>query len=122
MGLFNVTSRIVAYGHAGHDVIVADNDLNLPVRFCGGGGNDVLQGSNRGDHLDGGAGNDHLHGGKGNDKLTGGAGSDHLRGGHGNDSLIGGAGRDYMRDDHGRNVFGYDDEDWKPKKAKKGKK
>jgi Ca2+-binding RTX toxin-like protein len=122
MGLFNVTSRIVASGHGGHDVIVADNDLDMPVTFSGGAGNDVIRGSNRGDALDGGAGHDHLHGGRGNDKLTGGAGSDRLRGGHGNDSLVGGAGRDYMHDDHGRNVFDYDDDDWKPKKAKKSKK
>jgi Ca2+-binding RTX toxin-like protein len=122
MGLFNVTSRIVARGQAGNDAILADECLDVPVQFFGGDGRDVLIGSNKNDLLDGGAGDDFLHGRKGNDRLLGGAGCDHLHGGQGDDTLTGGPGRDHLHDEHGRNVFEYDNDDAKPKKPKKAKK
>ncbi|CAN5348690.1 hypothetical protein BH09PLA1_BH09PLA1_13920 [soil metagenome] len=94
LGVFNVTSRIVANGFGGDDRIIADGCLNVPVQFFGDAGNDILRGGNRNDTLDGGAGNDRLFGEAGDDLLLGGAGNDTIRGGRGNDTLNGGAGRD----------------------------
>jgi serralysin len=56
----------------------------------GGGGNDVLAGTNQRDVIDGGAGNDRLYGKGGNDTLKGAIGSDILSGSTGADELIGG--------------------------------
>ena len=113
LGVFNVTSRIVAYGEGGNDVIVADC-LKLSVQFFGGAGNDVLRGSRAADTLDGGDGDDRLWGGCGDDLLLGGAGSDRLHGQQGRDTLDGGAGRDWLFDQQGKNVVVFDDDDWKP--------
>ena len=104
-GVFNVTSRIVANGYAGHDAILADDHLGLPVQFCGGAGNDRLVGSNKDDVLDGGDGNDLLCGRNGNDRLLGGAGCDTLHGGNGDDTLDGGGGGDVLDDIDGNNSF-----------------
>ncbi len=114
-------------GAAGDDLImlpsedVAGSDPGLLVN--GGGGNDLIGGSNNSDTLQGGAGNDFLrdagvdaswnlsnyntpamqwwitnlpgsHAGWGNDVLIGGLGNDTLSGGLGMDKLIGGAGQD----------------------------
>jgi hypothetical protein len=100
MGVFNVTSRIVANGFGGHDRILA-HGVNVVCQFFGGDGNDVLSGGRRNDLLDGGAGNDTLHG--------------HA----GNDTLIGDAGRDNLHDNCGKNTLVYDSEDVKPKKKKR---
>jgi Ca2+-binding RTX toxin-like protein len=53
--------------------------------IVGGGGNDVLTGSNLANLIDGGGGNDTLLGGDGDDTLTGGLGADVLTDGDGND-------------------------------------
>jgi PKD repeat protein len=100
VGVFNVTSRIVANGFGGDDRIIADG-VNVSVEFFGGAGNDLLRGGRKNDLLDGGDGSDTLHGGAGNDTLNG------------------GAGRDYMHDNCGKNSFVYDSEDWKPKKKRR---
>ena len=54
----------------------------------GGGGNDIITGSNFADDLRGGAGNDTLNGGEGDDTLTGGVGNDALNGGNGDDTFV----------------------------------
>ena len=99
IGVFNVTSRIVANGLGGNDRITADG-VNVACQFFGGDGNDELHGGRRNDLLDGGAGNDTLHG--------------HA----GNDTLIGGAGRDQLHDNCGKNTLAFDAEDPKPKKKR----
>ena len=71
----------------------------------GGGGDDILTGSNLADDLRGGAGNDTLIGLAGNDILSGGAGNDMLSGGDGNDTLIGGAGNDALQGGAGDDAF-----------------
>ena len=71
----------------------------------GGGGDDILTGSNLADDLRGGAGNDTLIGLAGNDILSGGAGNDILSGGDGNDTLIGGAGNDALQGGAGDDAF-----------------
>jgi Ca2+-binding RTX toxin-like protein len=119
LGVFNVTSRIVASGDAGNDVMSVDGDVRFPAHLSGGAGNDVLTGGRMNDVLDGGDGKDVLHGGRGNDVLNGGAGNDTLFGGHDNDSLDGGAGRDYLHDHQGDNVFVWDSEDANRPKTKK---
>ncbi len=58
------------------------------VTLVGGGGNDLLQGSDAADLLSGGAGNDILQGNSGNDTLTGDAGNDSFDGGADNDRIV----------------------------------
>jgi PKD repeat protein len=86
-GTFAPTSRIIAFGQAGNDVIRVSGDIKLPAWLYGGDGNDLLKG---------GSGNDMLIGGAGNDTLIGGGGNDTLIGGTGNDVLIGGDGADWL--------------------------
>jgi uncharacterized delta-60 repeat protein len=105
LGVFNVTSRIVANGGAGNDLIVADEQMDLPVQLFGNAGNDTLRGSGGNDNLDGGDGNDLLDGREGNDSLVGGGGMDVLRGGKGNDSLCGGEGNDLLVGDDGNDML-----------------
>lgn len=71
---------------------------NTATRFTisGGGGDDVMVGSQRGDYLSGQAGNDTLTGGSANDSITGGAGDDIVNGAGGND---------YLFDNHGSNTI-----------------
>ena len=71
----------------------------------GGGGDDLVTGTNFADDLRGGAGNDTLTGLAGNDVLNGGAGNDTLSGGDGNDTLIGGAGNDVQLGGDGDDTF-----------------
>jgi Ca2+-binding RTX toxin-like protein len=62
--------------------------------FGAGSANDILQGTEFGDHLRGGAGSDSLNGLDGDDLLQGDEGDDVLIGGAGGDSLDGGTGLD----------------------------
>ena len=55
----------------------------------GGGGDGVLNGTDKPDKIFGGAGDDTIRGFGGNDKLDGGAGKDRIVGGEGNDKLTG---------------------------------
>jgi hypothetical protein len=74
------------------------------ITVLGGEGNDLMEGSQRTDHLDGGPGDDRLQGNQGADDLHGGAGDDELVGDRGSDTgifadvLDGGPGRDRLRD------------------------
>ncbi|QID17096.1 retention module-containing protein [Nitrogeniibacter mangrovi] len=75
-------------------------DTGVPpegVTLDGGGGNDILVGTDLVDTLNGGDGNDTLYGGGGNDTLNGGDGNDLLVGGAGNDTLTGGLGADVFQ-------------------------
>jgi plastocyanin len=74
-------------------------------KIFGLGGNDVLLGLGGNDLLDGGAGNDNLDGGKGRDKLKGGSGNDSLTGGDGDDVLIGGPGKDKLSGGKGNDTL-----------------
>lgn len=78
-------------GKGGNDTIQGGNKGDL---FYGGDGNDNLQPGNGDDSVDGGAGNDTLSGGFGNDLLIGGSGNDSISGGPGNDTAWGGDGDD----------------------------
>ena len=82
------------------------------VTLYGGGGDDLLEGSNLHTYLEGGAGDDRLiaygaddqlYGGDGDDTLSGGDGDDELAGNAGDDSITGGAGADA--------IFAYDGAD-----------
>ncbi len=67
------------------------------------GGNDVMLGSAKADHMAGGNGNDVMHGGAGNDALAGGNGNDSLFGEAGADVLLGGNGDDLLDGGAGAN-------------------
>jgi hypothetical protein len=77
----------------------------------GGGGNDILLGSDLRNVLKGGAGNDLIRGGAGNDSLWGDSGNDTLSGGIGADVIDPGAGIDVVRDRlvdlHSDMIFGF---------------
>ena len=75
------------------------------LALYGGGGDDVLEGTNAKTYLEGGAGNDRLtghdgddglYGQDGDDVLIGGGGADQLSAGAGNDTIAGGAGDDML--------------------------
>ncbi len=81
----------------------------------GNGGNNVLNGTPKGevicgkdgnDRVNGGGGNDIVIGGAGNDKLKGGGGNDILDGGKGNDKGAGGKGNDILDGDEGKDSLG----------------
>ena len=88
-GVFQPTSRIVAFGQDGNDNIQVAGGVRLAAWLFGGGGNDRLHGGAGNDLLFGGLGNDQLLGGQGRDLLVGGAGADQLNGNAGDDILIG---------------------------------
>ena len=62
-----------AFANDGNDTIDASADIQS-VAIYGGGGNDIINGSQAGDQLAGGPGNDEIHGGPGNDHIYGDAG------------------------------------------------
>lgn len=70
----------------------------VTVTILGGGGDDVIQGTELADTIEGGEGNDAIEAGEGNDRVTGGTGlgNDRLDGGVGADTLTGGSGRDTL--------------------------
>jgi Ca2+-binding RTX toxin-like protein len=75
---------------------------------AGGGGNDIITGTNLAavaDDLRGGAGADTLSGLAGDDTLAGDAGNDILSGGDGNDTINGGAGNDTLTGDADADTF-----------------
>lgn len=71
-------------------------DVASGATLKGGGGNQVLIGSNGPDVLRGGGGHDILCGFGGNDSLIGGSGNDWLGGGAGDDVLRGNSGNDTL--------------------------
>ena len=101
--------------------ITGDNNANvvdfsgLPVSSLGGfsltidgaGGDDIITGSNLGDHLIGGAGNNTLNGLDGDDTLdvSGSSGTNTLNGGAGDDTLIGGTGDDTLNGGGGNDTL-----------------
>ncbi|MGF1934198.1 MAG: calcium-binding protein [Nostoc sp. ChiQUE02] len=91
--------RFEINGGGGDDILDVNNLAGTgvnAVRFTGGVGNDLLDGTGTATPLSGfgGEGNDSLYGGTGNDSLYGDAGNDILLGGKGNDILTGGGGSD----------------------------
>ncbi|MBI1915182.1 MAG: PKD domain-containing protein [Planctomycetes bacterium] len=88
-GTFTGLTRLVAYGQAGDDMLLAAG-VTIPVELYGGDGNDLLKGGNSSNILVGGAGDDLLVGGTGRDLLIGGGGADRMIGNGGDDLLIGG--------------------------------
>ncbi|MEZ6136520.1 MAG: hypothetical protein R3C53_16615 [Pirellulaceae bacterium] len=79
---------------SGNDQLMAEPGTNVPLRFNGGTGNDVIIGGRAADILQGYSGNDEIRGGGGNDRIEGGDGNDTLWGGTGDDSISGGYGED----------------------------
>lgn len=92
-------------GRAGHDRIIIDSAVTLPLVLLGGAGNDFIAAGSGDDILDGGKGIDRLFGGPGDDAIDGGAGNDHLDGGAGDDSLSGGRGKDAVTGGAGTDLF-----------------
>ncbi len=84
-------TRIVAYGGAGNDRLIAGKRDDYLV---GGDGNDQLDGEDGRDELVGDAGDDSLFGDIDIDFLFGGDGNDALYGGEGSDVMTGGSGSD----------------------------
>lgn len=106
-------SSVIAYGYEGDDVLDSAPDLNIPVEFHGGPGNDLLRGGAKDDLLFGEGGNDGLDSRGGNDLLVGGDGNDIAFAGSGNDLLIGGNGSDSLYGEAGDDILisGYSDFD-----------
>ncbi|MEH2069616.1 MAG: calcium-binding protein [Nostoc sp.] len=114
LGPFTLTvdtaERFEVNGGGGDDIFDV-NDLTgtglSAVRFSGGAGNDLLDGSGTATPLTGfgGDGYDTLIGGTGNDNLYGDANNDLLRGGEGIDYLYGGDGNDTIVGDRGNDIF-----------------
>lgn len=97
-GVFAANS-VIAYGNGGDDVLDANEWLNVPVKFHGGQGSDLLRGGMANDALFGEEGNDRIEGRSGHDILIGSNGNDRLRGCGGRDLLLGGAGFDSLYGD-----------------------
>ncbi len=70
--------KAILLGGGAANVMTASN-ADIPVSLFGGGGNDVLIGSNQADYVDGQGGNDTLSARDGNDTLNGAAGIDVFR-------------------------------------------
>ncbi|MDX6411835.1 MAG: hypothetical protein QOE91_1351, partial [Gaiellaceae bacterium] len=66
----HITGRGREFPSAGNDTIDARNDASS-VAIYGGGGNDVIWGSQAGDHIAGGSGNDEIHAQGGDDHIYG---------------------------------------------------
>lgn len=83
----------------GDDLLFADV-MNMPLKFFGGDGNDVLIGGRGSDTIDGGDGNDIIFGGTSDgdvgDLLIGGIGNDFIVGHFGADTIYGGSGSDLL--------------------------
>jgi trimeric autotransporter adhesin len=84
-------AAVVGNGNSGNNTIIGSLSANS-LSLDGGGGNDVIIGSNQADTGLGGEGADVLYGLGGADSLSGGDGYDDLIGGAGADALDGGAG------------------------------
>ncbi|MCC7425893.1 MAG: hypothetical protein IT557_03210 [Alphaproteobacteria bacterium] len=96
----------VIFGTDGDDQLLGNNGNDF---IDGGAGNDTIYGNNGSDLLDGGAGSDTVTGGAENDTILGGEGDDALYGLGGNDHLDGGAGADLMRGGKGDDTYVVDD-------------
>ncbi|MEO1526164.1 MAG: dockerin type I domain-containing protein [Planctomycetota bacterium] len=109
-------TQVIADGGDGDDTFIVYGDLDIPVNFIGGSGDDELIGGSGADVLLGGGGDDLIQGNDGSDTITGGSGNDVLEGGEGNDDIrggdrddyiLGGAGNDVIDAGHGQDiVFG----------------
>jgi Ca2+-binding RTX toxin-like protein len=91
IGTDKLTKIETVQGGGGADIIFGSQSAD---QLVGNGEDDHLFGLGGNDRLDGGALNDRLFGGAGADTLFGGTGSDHLTGGKGKDILYGGDGTD----------------------------
>jgi 6-phosphogluconolactonase (cycloisomerase 2 family) len=82
------------------------NDVGVTsVTFVAAGGNDIIIGSRRDDHIELASGNNLVQGGRGNDTLIAGTGNDTLEGGSGNDTLVAGVGNNTLDGGLGSNSF-----------------
>lgn len=90
-----VTGGLIAWLGGGNDELDLSG-LTISSTVSGGGGGDVVIGSEVSDVLSGGPGVDRIAAGAGNDLVFGGAGDDELRGDSGDDRLFGQAGRDVL--------------------------
>ena len=90
LGVFQPTSRLVAYGQDGDDDIQVAGSIGRAAWLYGGDGHDRLKGGAGDDVLLGGDGEDFLAGGNGRDLLLGGTGADRILGNAGDDILIAG--------------------------------
>jgi hypothetical protein len=77
-GRFGPVARILVKAGDGHDRVLVNPTVTLPVRIDGGPGNDVLRGGAGPDLLKGEEGDDLLIGSRGRDALHTGAGRDRL--------------------------------------------
>ncbi|MEM1067337.1 MAG: dockerin type I domain-containing protein [Planctomycetota bacterium] len=80
----------------GNDSLVVLGNIDVPVHFHGGQGDDELVGGNREDVLQGGGGDDLIQGNAGDDEIRGGSGTNILEGGFGNDRIFGGDRDDFI--------------------------
>ena len=119
LDLFAVTG-IVVNGSGQRDMIrlagvdTQFNNLSGRVSIFGGGGNDIIEGTQFNDRIEAGADNDDVKGGGGNDTIFGDGGNDDLWGdgnssfwdrNGGNDTINGGSGDDKMWGRGGNDTF-----------------
>jgi len=109
------TLTVTATSSDGGDTAQLVETLDVTVDnhgIYGGGGNDILSGTNKSDTIRGFGGDDTITGGKGDDVLHGGDGDDTFsigRGNQGVDEFHGGAGFDTILGDGGGNTFNVTD-------------
>lgn len=100
--LYNSSSQVInkkSYSGKWLNEIIDASKNNNKITINGGGGNDIITGTNYNDTLYGGNGNDVIEGGKGNDKIYGGTGSNTLvfKEGAGKDTVYSGKGEDIIK-------------------------
>ncbi|HLN30001.1 MAG TPA: PKD domain-containing protein [Gemmataceae bacterium] len=91
LGSYAPTSRIIAFGQAGNDIIEVSSRITMPAWLYAGSGNALLVAGGGNDILVGGSGNDMLVAGHGRDILIGGTGNNVLVGRGRGDLLVGGS-------------------------------
>jgi Ca2+-binding RTX toxin-like protein len=89
-------SRVTITTGRGHDAIIADPDLPVPLFIDSGDGNDLIAAGARDDVIVAGRGNDWIIARSGNDTVSAGAGADVVFGQAGDDAIDGDEGRDWI--------------------------
>ncbi len=107
---FTNVTRVELDAGDGDDQLAAEPGTQVPLKFTGGTGNDVIIGGRAADILLGSSGDDDIRGGGGDDRIEGGDGADTLFGGTGHDSISGGYGEDDIFGEAGNDEIWGDDQ------------
>jgi Ca2+-binding RTX toxin-like protein len=132
--ILNEDTNVKEKSGGGTDIIISDNDIELPNNvegailtgssdsevegnskdnvIAGNNGDNELEGKSGNDAIAGGAGDDDIEGDSGDDTLLGGEGNDDIEGGSGSDSILGGIGNDRIDGGAGGDtIYGEDGND-----------